>query len=279
MEALLPRTQGGFWKARVPRFTAASGERRLRVALLTGCVQAQFFGETNRATARVLAANGCDVVVPEEQACCGALHVHIGDPATARALARRNISAFEASGADLYAVNAAGCGSTLKEYGTLLADEERWAERAKAFSEKMLDITELLDSVGLRPPAGEFRHRVAYHDACHLAHGQKVRGQPRSVLAQVPGLELVPLADSDTCCGSAGTYNITHPEEATRILEWKVDAIKASGADVIAAGNPGCIIQIQLGIRQRGLAVEVMHPVDILDKAYRATSQRVGGRH
>lgn len=274
LEGLMPRAQGGLVRERLPEVTPPVGERRYRVALLEGCVQAQLFGDTNAATVRVLAANGCEVVLPSGQGCCGALHVHSGEKQMAQELARRNIAAFEASGADYYIVNAAGCGSTLKEYDVLLEDDPAWAERARRFVAKMRDVSEFLAEAGLTMPLGEVRARATYHDACHLAHGQRITAQPRELLARIPGLELVPLPDSDTCCGSAGIYNLTHYDLAMDILEWKVDAVASTGADMVVAANPGCIIQIEHGLAKRGLHVEVIHPIDLLDRSLRATRSR-----
>lgn len=270
LEGLLPRFRAGVAKAGLPEVTPAVGERKYRVAMLEGCVAAQFFGETNQATARVLAANGCEVVVPRAQGCCGALHLHSGERETAKKLARRNVAAFEAAGADAYVVNAAGCGSTLKEYGELLADDPAWAERARAFSAKMRDVNELLAEIPLTMPLGEIRRRATYHDACHLAHGQRIREQPRELLRRIPGLELVDLPESDTCCGSAGIYNVTHYELSMQMLEWKMDAVESTGAEIVVAANPGCIIQIVHGLRERGRSVEVLHPIDLLDRSYQA---------
>lgn len=270
IEGLMPTAQGGLARAVLPDVTPAVGTRRYVVAVLEGCVQAQFFGETNAATVRVLAANGCEVVVPRGQGCCGALHVHSGEKRMAQRLARRNIAAFEASCADFYIVNAAGCGSTLKEYGDLLADDPAWASRARAFVAKLRDVSEFLAEVGLTMPLGEVRKRATYHDACHLAHGQRITAQPRELLARIPGLELVPLPESDTCCGSAGVYNLTHYSIAMDVLEWKVDAIASTGAEMVVAANPGCIIQIEHGLAKRGLRVEVIHPIDLLDRSLRA---------
>jgi glycolate oxidase iron-sulfur subunit len=270
LEALLPPPQGGIRKTTLPEVVPAHEPRVHRVGLVAGCVMAQLFGETNQATARVLARNGCEVVVPREQRCCGALHMHSGEVEAARELARRNIEAFERAGVDYVVVNAAGCGSTLKEYGHLLADDPEWAERARAFSARVRDVSELLASLSLRGPLGRIEAKVTYSDPCHLAHGQGVREQPRQLLRSIPGVELVELNQADWCCGSAGIYNITQPELSKRILTMKVDNVAASGAEILATGNPGCAIQIAAGCRARGLAIEVVHPIDLLDRAYQA---------
>ncbi len=278
MERLLPRAQGPIWQGSLPTRYAARGSRRLRVALIRGCVMQQFFARTNEATARVLAENGCEVVAPAAAGCCGALHVHAGDRETARRLARRNIDAFLALDADLIVINAAGCGSTLKEYGELLADDPVYAARAAIFAAKMRDVNELLAALPLRRPRAALAVRVTYQDACHLAHAQGVRAQPRAVLSAIPGLELVELSGSDNCCGSAGIYNVTQPATAQALLERKMDAVAATKADFLVVANPGCAIQIGAGIRQRGLAMRVVHPVDLLDRAY-AAERRFQARH
>lgn len=268
MEAMLPKLEGRLVEGQLPEFVPARGERRARVAMLRGCVAAQFFPQTNRSTIAVLVANGCDVFVPADQGCCGALQNHAGDRATALAFARHNIEVFERVEPDLVVVNAAGCGSTMKEYGHLLADDPAYAARAAAFSAKVRDVSEALVELGLRPPSRPVRRRVAYQDACHLWHGQKVKEPPRALLSAIPGLELVKLPESDWCCGSAGTYNVTQPALSEQILSWKVDNIAACGADTVAVGNPGCNIQLDHGLRQRKLKVRVVHPVDLLAEAY-----------
>jgi glycolate oxidase iron-sulfur subunit len=217
-------------------------------------------------------------VAPAAAGCCGALHVHAGDRETARRLARRNIDAFLALDADLIVINAAGCGSTLKEYGELLADDPVYAARAAIFAAKMRDVNELLAALPLRRPRAALAVRVTYQDACHLAHAQGVRAQPRAVLSAIPGLELVELSGSDNCCGSAGIYNVTQPATAQALLERKMDAVAATKADFLVVANPGCAIQIGAGIRQRGLAMRVVHPVDLLDRAY-AAERRFQARH
>jgi glycolate oxidase iron-sulfur subunit len=270
LEALLPPMQGGVARAGLPEFIAARGPRQARVALITGCIQNQFFSSTNAATARVLALNGCDVIVPPAQACCGALHTHGGERGTAQELARRNIAQFEATGADFYIINAAGCGSTLKEYHHLLAHDPIWEERAQRFSAKVRDVSEFLASIELNRRFGTIRRRVTYQDACHLAHGQKITAQPRELIQQIPGIELVEMAESDTCCGSAGVYNVTQFDLSMQLLERKMANVLATKADLLVAANPGCIIQLMHGVKQRGVKLDVIHPIDLLDRAYRA---------
>ncbi len=253
----------------VPSHTPAVGRRRMRVGLLQGCVARWTFGRVNAHTVRLLALAGCDVVVPPAQRCCGALHLHGGRREEARRLARRNLAAFEEVGElDAVVVNAAGCGTTLKDWGRLLADDPVWAERAAALSAKTRDALELLDELGLPPARRPLERRVAYHDACHLAHGQHVRAAPRRLLEAIPGLELVPLTDADRCCGSAGIYNLLHPKEAQAILDPKLARLASSGADVVAAANPGCLMQIAAGARRAGLRLETRHPLELLGEAH-----------
>jgi glycolate oxidase iron-sulfur subunit len=268
MEALLPPTQP---YRPLPPVTPALGEQVARVGMIGGCVMKQVFSGTNAVTARVLATNGCDVLTPPSQGCCGALHAHAGRRETARQLARRMIDLFPDT-LDAVVVNAAGCGSMLKEYGHLLADDPAYAQRAVAFAGRVRDITEWLDEIGLRPPSVRVETRVTYQDACHLRHAQGIRLQPRRLLRMIPGLELVEMAGADDCCGSAGIYNITQPDLAMRLLDQKMDRVAATGARVVAAANPGCIIQLAYGARRRGMRLTVAHPIDLLDRAYHASS-------
>lgn len=252
----------------LPTRFAPNGTARGTVALFTGCVMRAAFADTNAATARVLARNGIDVVVPAEQGCCGALHAHAGERADARALAKRNIEALEGLAVDAFIVNAAGCGANLKEYGWLLKDEPAWAERAEAFSGRVRDAAEYLAAIGLSATPGELRTTVAYDDPCHLIHGQKIAAQPRSLLAAIPGLTLVPLAEADWCCGSAGTYNVTQPELARRLGHRKALHITRSGAQLVVTANPGCQMQIEAALRREGSPIPVVHLMDVLDRAY-----------
>jgi len=278
MEALLPQAQGPVWQGRRATEYQPRGKTGPRIALIRGCVMQQFFARTNEATARVLVENGCTVVAPPAPLCCGALHVHAGDRAMAQGLARLMIDAILGLKPDLIVINAAGCGSTLKEYGHLLADDPMYAVRAMDFSQRVRDINELLASLPLRAPGVALERRVTYQDACHLVHAQQIREQPRAVLQAIPGLELVELAGSDVCCGSAGIYNLTQPALSRELLERKMDAVQATGATILAVANPGCAIQIGAGIRARGLPMTVAHPVDLLDRAYRAEKRLRQGR-
>jgi glycolate oxidase iron-sulfur subunit len=248
----------------------AIGQRRGRVAMLEGCVMGSVFGDTNAATARVLARNGVEVIATVGQTCCGALHAHAGERDRARELARRNIAAFERSAADTVIVNAAGCGAAMKEYGWLLKDDSAWSTRAAAFAARVRDATEYLGDLGISERPGALHGRVAWDDPCHLLHGQKIKEQPRALLAAIPGIDIVPLVEADWCCGSAGTYNVTQPDLARSILERKVANIVRSGADTVVTANPGCLMQIQSGLRQAGTNIRVVHLLDLLDEAYRA---------
>ena len=267
LEAFLPRISREFTPQ--GRFQAR-GHPKYRVGLLAGCVQDIAFAEVNRDTLSVLQANGCEVLVPPAQQCCGSLHGHNGDLETAGRLARANIDAFPVEDLDAVIVNSAGCGSFMKHYDRLLAEDIRYRERAAAWSKKVRDIAEFLVEVNFRKPGAAVESRtVTYHDACHLCHGQKIRTQPREVLRAVPGIKLVELPESEWCCGSAGIYNITHPELANQLLERKMRNIAGTGASIVACGNPGCAIQIQQGAARSAIPLTVRHPVSLLAEAYR----------
>jgi glycolate oxidase iron-sulfur subunit len=252
----------------LPEVTPAEGVKRARVGLLTGCIQQVAFGPQNRATARVLAKNGVEVVAPRAQACCGALHAHSGEHETALDLARRLIQVFEAAGVEHVIVNTSGCGAHMKSYGTLLAGDPEWRERAARFASRVRDVSQFLAKEPLRGPLRPVPRTVTYHDPCHVAHGQKIRKEPRALLAQVPGLKLVELPEADWCCGSAGTYNLVQPEMAARLQQRKIAHIRETGAEAVVTSNPGCIIQIAQGLRAEGTPVEVLHIVEVLDRAY-----------
>jgi glycolate oxidase iron-sulfur subunit len=226
------------------------------------------FADTNAATARVLARNGIEVLVPETQTCCGALHAHAGERGDARALAKRNIEALEGLPVDAFIVNAAGCGANLKEYGWLLKDDHDWAERGERFSLRVKDASEYLAAVGLSAAPGPLRATAAYDDPCHLIHGQKIAAQPRALLAAIPDLVLVPLVEADWCCGSAGTYNVTQPELAARLGHRKAQHVIRSGAQMVVTSNPGCQMQIEAALRREGARIPVVHLMDLLDRAY-----------
>jgi glycolate oxidase iron-sulfur subunit len=249
----------------------SSGERGT-VATLRGCVMEGLFSATNRATERVLAVNGYSLTDAPGQQCCGALHAHAGDLENARKLARRNIAAFEKSGAQFIAVNAAGCGAIMKEYAHLLEDDAEWQSRASDFGSRVRDVSELLAAAGPKP-GGPLPIRVTYDAPCHLQHAQRVTQAPLSVLAAIPGLELVPLHDSDQCCGSAGIYNLIEPDVSDAVLEPKLANIRATGAPWVATGNPGCLMQIGAGLIRAEINARSIHPVDLLDASYAALGQ------
>lgn len=248
------------------------GEIRHRVVLLTGCIQDLVYPEVNRDTADVLLANGCAVETPSPQPCCGSLHAHNGEANLARELARRMIDAISPYDYDAIISNAGGCGSHLRHYGQLLADDPAYRDKARAWDRKLHDIHEWLVRIGCRKPdAAPFASpvTVTYHDSCHLAHGQKITREPRTLLALLPGATILPLHESTWCCGSAGVYAITQPAQADALLNRKVGNIEASGAAVLAAANPGCQLQIARGLREAGKPVEVVHPISLLARAYR----------
>jgi len=267
-EALLPPVPARSERTAPPPVTPAEGSQRARVALLTGCVQSVIFAAHNRATARVLAKNGCEVIVPDGQGCCGALNAHGGDHERALAMACRTIDAFEAARVDAVVVNTSGCGAHMKAYGHLLAGDPAYAERARRFAASVRDLAEFLAQEPLRGPLAPVPLTCTYHDPCHVVHGQKIKSEPRRLLAQIPGLRVVELTESDWCCGSAGIYNLTEPEMATRLLHRKVSHVLATGAEAVVTANPGCILQIQAGLGAHESGVRVMHLVEILDRAY-----------
>ena len=266
MEALLPNVSSSEAVAEV---TPAQGQKRLRVGLLLGCVQREFFPQVNAATARVLAAEGCEVIAPQEQTCCGALLVHAGEEEAALALARRTIEAFERADVDIIVTNAAGCGSSVKEYGHLLRDDSQYAARAAQFAAKCKDVSEILVELEPRAARHPLRMRVAFHDSCHLQHAQGVRSQPRSALSKIPDLDLLEIPESAICCGSAGIYNLVQPGTAQELGDRKAQLIVPLGADVIATGNPGCIMQLQSSLARAGQKTPVVHTIELLDASIR----------
>ncbi len=273
LEAMTPEIPPAFSAELIPPLIPARGARRFRVAVLTGCAQDLIFSPINRDTVEVLAENGCEVVTPPAQHCCGSLHAHNGELHLAAELARRNLDQFPPEQFDAIISNAGGCGSHLKHYGRLLADDPRYSERARQWDRKVRDIHEWLVEIGLRPPrrtTAAAPRVVTYHESCHLSHGQRVVTQPRQILQQIPDLTLVELPEANWCCGSAGIYNLTQPEMARRLLERKLAHIRSTGAQIVATGNAGCLLQLILGVRQAGLPVRVVHPVSLLAEAYRA---------
>jgi glycolate oxidase iron-sulfur subunit len=275
MLSLAPKVSWSSLFASIPARTAATGTPRLTVGLLTGCVQRLVFPRVNEATVRVLAAEGCDVLAPPEQGCCGALALHAGRLDEARAFARRTIEVFERAGVERIAVNAAGCGSSMKEYGQLLADDPAWAGRARAFSARVRDVTEIVSQLGApRAPRHPLALRVAYHDACHLAHAQGVRQPPRDLLRSIPGVEILPFAEQEICCGSAGIYNLVEPDAARELGDRKAGHIDAVKPDIIATANPGCMLQMATASARLGRERPILHPIEILDASVRGVDRR-----
>lgn len=272
MVTLAPRTS---WRAlftKAPERTPAVGPARVKVGLLTGCVQRLTFPQVNLATINVLAAEGCSVAAPPDQGCCGALPLHAGRIDQARDLARRTIEVFEDSGVDRVVVNAAGCGSCMKEYGELLADDPAWAARARAFSHRVRDVSELLADLGQpRAVRRPIVARVVYHDACHLAHAQQIRSQPRALLASIPGVEVLTPAESDICCGSAGIYNLVETDAAQDLGARKTQHIASLKPDIVATANPGCMLQIEASARRLGIKWNIVHPIELLDRSIRGS--------
>lgn len=266
-ESLLPKIDDHFFFDKFGKTFPAAGERRARVAFFAGCIANVTFSKLNEATVRVLTANGCEVVVPDQQFCCGALAAHAGVREMARELARRNQAAFEKGQFDAILTNAAGCGSTMKEYSRLFAPHEPEHEKAIAFQQKVRDVTEFLADLGLNAKLRQMAVRVTYQDSCHLLHGQKVREAPRQLLKSIPAIDFVELPYSDICCGSAGIYNVTQTDASLELLDEKMKNAKATGARVIATANPGCLLQLRAGAELHQTGQEVLHVVEVLDRA------------
>lgn len=272
MESLLPPVTPQCFQDNLPEVVSAQGVKRFRVGMLLGCVQRVFFSGVNEATARVLAANGCEVVIPKDQGCCSALPAHQGEEAQAQALARQMIDIFEQINVDYVIINAAGCGHTLKEYEHILKDDPAYRDRAKAFSAKVRDVQEFLMEVGMTAdlhPLTDAPLTLVYQDACHLIHGQKISLQPRQVLKQIPGVQLREPVDAALCCGSAGVYNMLQPQVAEELGQMKVTNLLNTGAVLIASSNPGCSIQIQKHMKIQGRDIPLMHPMQLLDMSIR----------
>ncbi len=269
MEAMAPEVSRAFFVPTGQRYPAR-GTKKATAFMHAGCVMHVAFAETDRATVRVLQRSGVEVTVPAAQGCCGAIAVHAGDMELGRRMARKNILAFEASDADVYVINAAGCGSALKEYGSLFHDDPEWHDRAIAFSAKVRDITEYLDAVGIAGDLGALPMRVTYQEPCHLVHAQRIATAPRRLLGRIPGLTLVEMAESSLCCGSAGIYNLVMPEMAQRLQARKVANVNAVAPDVVATANPGCQLQVQSGLVMAASTIPVRHIVDLLDASYAA---------
>ena len=272
LEKNLPSLSSKFFSAR-GQVTQAQGEMRARVALLSGCIMPLVHQPTMEAVVRVLSRNGCEVVVPQGQGCCGALNAHSGELESARRMARRNVDAFLDAGVDAVIVASAGCGSTMKEYEELLKKDSQYAEKVQRFSGLVKDIHEFLASLPLRPPKARLERRVTYQDSCHLVHAQRISSAPRTLLKAIPGLELVEMSNPDHCCGAAGSYSITQRQFSLRLLDTKMSDIATTETDVAATANPGCVLQLQLGARRAGLPLEVRYVIDLLDEAYALEDQ------
>lgn len=276
LEQMTPTVQPKFSAQMIPPVTPAKGQKKHRVAVLVGCAQDLIFSDVNRDTVEVLAENGCEVVTPPRQECCGSLHAHNGEWELAKVLARRNIDQFPPDSFDAIITNAAGCGSHLKHYATLLADDPVYAARAHAWDKKLKDIHEWLAHIGVKaaPSAAKRGEQpVTYHEACHLCHGQKITAQPRQILKAIGGLKLVELPESTWCCGSAGIYNIIQPKMANELLDRKIGHIRSTGTPTVATANPGCLLQVMNGARKHGLNVRVVHPISLLAEAYRGENR------
>ena len=267
LEALAPPLSLREIRTQLPPLTPAAGERRLRAGLLGGCVQRVFFPNVNAATLRVLAAEGIEVVVPEGQGCCGALSLHAGREEEARRMARELVERFEREQLDVVVVNAAGCGSHLKDLGHLFAADASFLPRARAFASRVRDVSELLAALPARAPRGALRARVAYHSPCHLGHAQGIQDPPRALLRSIPGVEIVEVPDGDQCCGSAGVYNLVEPESATEVGRRKAGNVLATKATLLASANPGCSLQIRRMLGEAGADLEAAHPIEILDRS------------
>ena len=271
MEPLLPPLPSPRVRRRLKPRVPAEGETRYRVGFLSGCVMQPMFADINLATVRVLAANGCEVITPRNQTCCGAIHLHNGARDAGKRLAIRNMDVFLAEDLDAIVMNSAGCVAAFRDYAELFHDDPQHAERARMFSSKVRDVTEWLAEIGWEPPTHPIERRATYDDPCHLVHGQGVRVPPRKLLASIPGLEVVELPEADWCCGSAGIYNIVQPELSAAILRRKMEHVARTGAELLVTANPGCLLQLRAGVREMGLSVRVLHIVELLDWAYTGT--------
>ncbi len=272
---LAPEAQAPFFFSSIGKVFPAEGETKHRVALMAGCMQNVFFSRLNEATVRVLCKNGCEVTVPAEQECCGALQVHAGLRAIGREQAMKNITALESGDFDAIITNTAGCGSVLKEYPDLFEHDPQWHERAEGFAGKMRDVSEFLASIDLNTEFGRLERTVTYQDSCHLLHGQKIATPPRQMIQAIPGVKLHELPMSEICCGSAGVYNVEHTDISMSLLEDKMRMIESTRADMIVTANPGCMLQLQAGTRRSVRPLPVLHVVELLDVAYKAADESV----
>ena len=267
MESSMPAASDSFFRAQ-GQTLAPAGDVRARVALLSGCVMPLFSGNEMDAVVRVLNRNGCEVVVPEGQTCCGAIHSHVGDLETTRSMAKRNIDVFTDAGVDAVVIASAGCGSRMKEYDHLLKDDSEYADKAERFVKTVKDIHEFLVDLPFTPPTAELDYTVTYQDSCHLGNAQRITSAPRQIIGAIPGVEFVELPGAGRCCGAGGTYTITERDFSLRVLGSKMDAFETTGADVLATANPGCLLQLQYGVDDRGLPADVKYVTDLLDEAY-----------
>ena len=272
MESSMPTASDSFFRAE-GQTSPPEGRLRSRVALLSGCVMPLFSGPEMEAVVRVLNRNGCEVVVPEGQVCCGAIHSHVGDLETTRSMARRNIDVFTDAGVDAVVIASAGCGSRMKEYDHLLKNDASYADKAKQFTETVKDVHEFLVDLPFTPPTAELDYTVTYQDSCHLGNAQRITSAPRQILNAIPGVDFVELPSAGRCCGAGGTYTITERDFSLRVLASKMDDFQTTGADVLATANPGCLLQLQYGVADRGLTADVKYVTDLLDEAYRLEHQ------
>ncbi len=266
MEQMIPDVDSISIK-KYPEVIPPVNEKKYRVALLTGCVQNVFFSATNISSINVLSKLGCEVVIPGDQACCGALSVHSGRLEEGREFARKVVDIFSSLDVDAFVINSAGCGSAIKEYSDLLSQDRDYSQKARKLADKTKDIMEFIDEIGINQDYNNLNMKITYQDACHISHGQNIRSAPRNILSRIPGLEILEMKNSDTCCGSAGVYNILQPDLAEDILSKKIENIENTKAEYVVAGNPGCLIQIQKGLRENNRNLGIAHPIEILDKA------------
>jgi glycolate oxidase iron-sulfur subunit len=272
---LMPRLSDSSAFRTIPEVSEPDGSSRGTVAVLTGCVMDVFYSDVNRDTVDVLLVNGWRVVIPQSQVCCGSLGGHNGDAEYSKGLAKKNIAAFERSGADYYVINSAGCCAFLKKYGELLSDDPEYSERAKRFVSKVRDFSEFVYQTGFKKPERRLTEPAVYHEACHLVHSQKISEEPRSIVREIAGDNFRELDEATWCCGSAGIYNVLRYDDASKLLDRKVDNIKRSGAHMVITGNPGCLAQIDSGIKKEGLDIEVLHPATVLNRLYKESSKQI----
>jgi glycolate oxidase iron-sulfur subunit len=271
LDEYLPSVPSKFFKVTDHVTTPPQGEKEHRVGFFSGCVMSLVYPSANEATLRVLTRNGCEVIAPLRQKCCGALHVHNGELHVAKQLARANIDAFEKTGVEFIISNAGGCGTTLREYAELLADDIQYASRAEEFSKKVRDLSEFLLAINLNKSFGRIEAKATYQDSCHAAHAGKITEQPRTLIKSIPGIEFIEMKDADRCCASGGSYWFTKHDLSMKLLDSKMTNIVATRADLIVSANPPCLMQLQFGVRRTGMNAEVVHLAELLDRAYQAS--------